>query len=297
MKGRRILVTGAAGQLGFPIAADLARDNDVWGVARFTAPGARDRLEAHGVRTAAVDLIDPDWTALPDHVDLVVHLAADLTGADYGHALRVNAEGTGLLLSRFRDAAAALVVSTTAVYDLHADPEHRFAETDPLGDSKPLFGPTYPISKIAQEAVARTLCRTLDLPITIARMNLSYGPNGGLPAYQLAAVLQGRPVTVADHDTFHNPIHQHDVIASVPRLLDVASVPATIINWAGNDTVSMRQYCAYLGELVDRPVEFEAVPRFMRSRAVDTRTQHQLIGPCALDWRDGMRHLVDDATS
>ena len=292
MRGERVLVTGAAGQLAFPVAAALAADNEVWGVARFGDPVGRERLAAAGVRTEPLDLADPDWSGLPDRFDHVLHFAADIIGTDFDRAISVNAEGTGLLMARFATAASVLVVSSTVVYDLHCDPRHRFAESDPLGDSKPLFGRTYPVSKIAQEAAARTLCRTLAVPTTLARMNLSYGPNGGLPAYQLDAIRRGDPVSVADHETFHNPIFEADVVASVPSLLDVATVPATVVNWAGPETVSMRDYCRLLGELVGLPVTFDEVAGFMRSRAVDTTRQHELIGPCPTSWRDGMRRLV-----
>ncbi|MDH3706832.1 MAG: NAD(P)-dependent oxidoreductase [Acidimicrobiia bacterium] len=292
MKGARILVTGATGQLAFPVVEHMATRNEVWGAARLRDPSARERLVAVGARPAALDLADPDWTELPDQVDVVLHFAADITGDDDDRAIATNAEGTALLLARYHAARAALVVSTSAVYDLHDDPTHRFVETDRLGDSKPLFGPTYPVSKIAQEAVARSMSRVLDLPVTIARMNLSYGPNGGLPAYQLDAIRRGDPVTVAPGPTFHNPIHQDDVVASVPRLLEVASIGATITNWAGPETVSMRDYCHWLGELVGRPVTFDEVSGFMRSRAIDVTRQHQLVGPARLDWRAGMEALV-----
>ena len=36
-----------------------------------------------------------------------------------------------------------------------------------------------------------------------------------------------------------------------------ASVPATIVNWAGSETVSAEEYCAYLGELVGREARIE----------------------------------------
>lgn len=293
MIGGRILITGPAGQLAFPVAADLAARNEVWGIARFSAAGSRDRLESVGVRTAAVDLADPDWSRLPADFDYVLHFAADITGDDFDRAIRINAEGTGLLMDQFRSAKATLVVSSTVVYDIDADPQRAFEERDPLGDSKPLFGRTYPISKIAQEAVARTQCRRLAMPTTIARMNLSYGGNGGLPAYQLDALRRGDAVTVAAEETFHNPIHESDVIETVPRLLEAAAVPATITNWGGNETVSMREYCDYLGELEGREVVYEEIPGFIRSRAVGTTRQHELIGPCRVSWREGMRQLVE----
>ncbi|MEE9415643.1 MAG: NAD(P)-dependent oxidoreductase [Acidimicrobiales bacterium] len=293
MRNQRILITGAAGQLGFPVAVDLARENQVWGIARFANGANRQRLELANVSTASVDLADPDWQVLPEHFDYVLHFAADITGADFDQALRVNAEGTGALMSQYRRAKAILIVSSSVVYDLHSDPKHKFTETDALGDSKPLFGPTYSVSKIAEEAVARTLCRTLKVPTVIARMNLSYGVNGGLPAYQLDAILRGDAVTIADHETFHNPIFQDDVVRSVPLLLEAATIPATITNWGGNETVSMRSYCEELGRIVNREVRFEPLSRFMRSRAIDTTVQHALIGPCAVDWLDGMRLLVE----
>ncbi|MGY8806024.1 MAG: NAD-dependent epimerase/dehydratase family protein, partial [bacterium] len=35
MKGEKILITGPTGQVAFPVAAALAEDNDVYGLARF----------------------------------------------------------------------------------------------------------------------------------------------------------------------------------------------------------------------------------------------------------------------
>jgi len=155
LSNKRILVTGAAGQLAFPVAAALARTNEVWGAARFRRPEGKQRLEAHGIHTATLDLEAPDWSTLPAHFDHILHFAADIVDDNFDRALRVNAEGTGLLMTRYADAASALIVSSSVVYDLNDDPQHCFTETDDLGDSKPLFGRTYPISKIAQEATAR----------------------------------------------------------------------------------------------------------------------------------------------
>ncbi len=45
------------------------------------------------------------------------------------------------------------------------------------------------------------------------------------------------------------PIHQDDINTQTAALLDAASVPATIVNWAGDEPVSVQEYCAYIGEL------------------------------------------------
>ena len=192
IEGEKVLVTGPAGQIAFPLFASLAARNEVWGIARFSQAGSRERVEALGVTTRVVDLGDGDLAAagVPDDFTLVLHLAAYLSpGTDSDAAVRVNGEGTGLLLTHCRPARAALVMSTGSVYSPHPDPWHRYAETDPLGDAHLPAVPTYSTSKIGQEAVARTLCRTLGLPTVIARMNVAYGANGGLPAFHLDALV------------------------------------------------------------------------------------------------------------
>ena len=39
LKGEKILIPGPAGQIATPIAKALAKDNEVWGIARFSQPG------------------------------------------------------------------------------------------------------------------------------------------------------------------------------------------------------------------------------------------------------------------
>ena len=48
LSGEKILITGATGQVANPIAKALARDNEVWAVARFGNAGAREDLEDVG---------------------------------------------------------------------------------------------------------------------------------------------------------------------------------------------------------------------------------------------------------
>ena len=50
LQDKKILITGPAGQIAFPLAAYLAKDNDVWGIARFSEDGSRDRVDASGSR-------------------------------------------------------------------------------------------------------------------------------------------------------------------------------------------------------------------------------------------------------
>ena len=110
-------------------------------------------------------------------------------------------------------------MSTHSVYKPVEDPLHVFAETDPLGDVNSSMSPPYSMSKIAQEAVARTCARQFDLPVTIARMNASYGPNGGLPAYHADAIRAGQTVTTRWDPCPYSPIHQDDINTQTEALL------------------------------------------------------------------------------
>jgi len=292
VKDARILVTGPTGQVAQPLAITLASENEVWGVARFRDAAARERLEAAGVRCVPVDLAAGEYEGLPERVDYVLNFAVAHGGPDhFDRDLAANAEATGLLMQRFGDAQAFLHCSSTGVYEPAG--HHRLKETDPLGDNHRVMMATYSICKIAAEAVARTSARQLDLPTTIARLNVPYGDNGGWPAFHLEMMLAGQPVPVhPDAPNLYNPIHDDDIAAQVPRLLEVASVPATIVNWAGRDQASVEEWCAYLGELTGLAPELVTTDQTISSVTTDNTRMHELIGETTVSWRDGLRRMV-----
>ena len=295
LQGEKILVTGPAGQIAFPLAAYLAAHNEVWGIARFGEPGSRERVEAAGVVTRVCDLASGEFGDLPHDFTYVLHLATFRNGGlDYDRAMRTNAEGTHLLLRHCRRARAALVMSTAEVYKPQADPWHVYLESDPLGDSNSLFDPTYSVSKLAQEGVARACARAMDMPVVIPRMNASYGPNGGLLAYHLDFLRAGKPVTVRWDPACYSPIHQDDINTQVEAMLDAASVPATVVNWGGDEPATIQEWCAYLGELtgIEPRIERKDVPGGIRGIVASTARRQQITGPCRVTWRNGLARLV-----
>jgi nucleoside-diphosphate-sugar epimerase len=296
LEGKKILVSGAGGQIALPICEFLAAHNEVWGLARFSDQASRERLERAGVTTRAVDLARPDFTEVPEDFDYLLHLAAYLgPGTDYETALAINADGTGSLLSHCRRATAALVMTTGSVYDPHSDPWHRYVETDPLGDGHLPFVPTYSISKIAEEAVTRTCARIFDLPTIIVRMNVAYGLNGGMAVFHLDSVVADQPISVRWDPAPYSPIFQDDINEQVEPLLAAASVPATIVNWGGDEVVSVQEWSTYVGELAGRTPRFvlEESPGSHRGVALDVSRRLALTGPCRTDWRQGMRRVFE----
>lgn len=290
MRGSKILITGATGQVATPIALAFAADNEVWGAARFTDPSARERLEQAGVRCAAVNMAAGDFTGLPADFDYVLNFAVAKSGR-WDKDLAVNAESAGLLMSHCRGVRAFLHCSSGAVYDPPND-EPR-TERTVYGDNHTPLLPTYSISKIAGEVVVATMARALGIPATIARLNVPYGDNGGWQLYHLEMMLNGTPIPVPPGGpAVYNPIHEDDIIAMIPKLLELASVPATTVNWAGDQFISIQDWCAYLGSLVGREPVFEESDRALRGNPLDVSRMHELIGTTTVDWRDGMRRMA-----
>jgi len=294
--GKKLLVTGASGQIAHALAKRLAEHNEVWGIARFGDEQRRRTLEEAGVHTAKVDLVDPDFSGLPPDFDHVLHLAAHLgSTSDYEFALDVNAVGTGLLLSHFRNVQSALVMSTTGVYKPHPDAWHRYVETDPLGDPVSPSTPGYGVCKVAQEAMARYVARAYGVKIVIGRMNASYGPGGGLPSKHLARIVAGEPVVLRHDPAPYSPIFEDDIARHVGRLLTSVDSPPNVVNFGGDEVVTAQEWCAYLGELVGRKpvIEYAGIPGSQPGIALDVGKRKRITGPDQWTWREGFRLMTE----
>jgi UDP-glucuronate 4-epimerase len=290
LNGKRVLVTGATGQVALPLTLALAGENEVTGLARFRDPQARKVLEHAGVRCIEVDVARDDLSAVSDEYDIVLNLAVVKSGR-FDLDLTANAEAAGLLMARCRSAEAFLHCSSTGVYQPAG--HRRLVETDALGDNHRAIMPTYSIAKIAAEAVVRTGARQWQLPTTIARLNVPYGDNGGWPAFHLDQILAGDPVALhPERPNQFNPIHEDDLVAMIPGLLAIASVPATIVNWAGAESVSIEEWCEYLAALVGRDASFVVTDRTIASVVTDNTRLHELVGSTQVAWRDGMARMV-----
>ncbi|MEM7410870.1 MAG: NAD(P)-dependent oxidoreductase [Myxococcota bacterium] len=294
LEGQKILVTGPAGQIAFPLSRSLAEKNEVWGIARFSDARTRERCDQVGITTRAVDLAEPDWQDLPDDFDYVLHLAAAiLPGDDFDAALRINAEGTGHVMARFANAKACLMMSTCGVYASPADGDAPVVESAALGGSHQPYAPTYCISKIGQEAVARFAARNHALPTTIARMNAAYGDNGGLPAMLAHQVIAEQPIPLLPGHSTCSPIHEDDIARHVPGLLAAASVPATIVNWGGDEPVPLREMCEYIAEQVGKTARCIESPDGIHQYRLDPTLRTKLAGPCEVPWREGVRRMLE----
>jgi UDP-glucuronate 4-epimerase len=292
ISGARVLVTGVTSEVAKPVAIALAKDNKVFGGARFRDAAAREPLESGGVGTVRLDLVRADFDDLPDDIDYVVHFAVVKSGK-WSVDLDGNVSGLAYLMERYQNARAFMHCSTTAVYQ--PDDHVEFSEDSPLGDShRNYFLPTYSISKIAAEATARHGARRYNLPTTIARLNVPYGDGGGWPAFHLAMMEAGQEIGVhPDAPSVFQPIHSDDIVATVPKLLGVAGVPATTVNWGGEEKVSIEEWTAYLGELTGLSPKLVTSEQSLQSVELNLDRMHELIGHPTVTWRDGFRRMVE----
>jgi UDP-glucuronate 4-epimerase len=293
VRDARIVVTGAAGRVGFPIARALAAPalaNTVFGVARMSAPGDVATLRSAGIEPVRRDFGDgTDFADLPD-ADYVFHAAAALgpaAAADWKYAFEVNAQAAGRLVERYAGCKGFVYCSTGSAYQYQGARPLR--EDDPPGTH---IG-NYSFSKIAGEAVVTFASRRFGTPVTIIRIFSTYGPMGGAPADRLERILRGEPIPLhPDTPNRYNPIYEDDYVHLGVRALEVAASPPVVVNWSGSETVSLEEYCTYLGELVRRPAQLVVSDRAYWPLWPDTTRMHEILGHTEIGWRDGFRRMV-----
>ena len=296
---KKILITGASGTLGKMIAGALASDNEVWGLARYSDEEALREAREAGIIPVSVNLAKPDFTNLPDDFTYVLHFAHMRGGNDvFPESVAINAVGPGLLMQHCRTVAAALIVSSTAVFTPNADVWHPLSERDPIGGAFAPWAPTSPMSKVSLEATARLAAEAFGMPITIARLNTTYGPGrgmkgGGMPVADMEAVARGEVIRTFADPYPHSPIHHADMVDQLEPLLHAAAIPAVTVNWCGDEIVTQREWCELAGELSGRPPELVVghIPSAPCGNVSDATLRRSITGPCKRSFNQSYREL------
>jgi len=284
----KILITGATGKIAFPIARALADRNEVWGAARLRDVSDRARLADAGITPIALDMSKGDFSALPDDFTYVFHAAVDTGTDDWSRCLETNAHNSGELLHHCRTAKGFVFCSTGSIYGYQG--QRPLTESDPPG--VPLRA-NYSFSKVAAEAVCTWVASRYRIPLTIIRICSTYGPEGGAPADRLEMMLAHKPIRLhPDKPNNYNPIYEDDYVELGIRAMEVAATPPIVVNWAGSETVSVEDYCAYMGELVGVEPIFTYTADAHTPLWPDVTYMHQILGATKVSWRDGFRRMI-----
>ena len=296
LRGKRILVTGVTGWVAGPLAASLAADgNTVFGAARFRDPDQRQPWIDRGVTPVSIDLENDRLDEVPAGLDLVLHFAV-AKSSDFEQAFASNAEGSANLMqvaAERSDAMTFFHCSSTAVYAPHDHDPRK--ETDLLGDShRPMPGmPTYSISKIAGEVLVKHTAKRLGVPTVIARLNVPYGDTYGWMLFHLMMMERNIPVPVhVDQPTSYTPIHADDIARSIPYLLSFASTPAEIVNWGGDQVVSIEDWCEEMGRLTGLVPSFNPTTATIAAIVPDLEKLHSSGFRSSVDWREGIHRQI-----
>lgn len=293
IQGEKILVTGGQGPSGFPPARDLARDNEVYVMARFSDPASQAKLEAAGIKCLRHDLMEP-FDDIPDDFSYVYHsaipnrVAPGFWPSTFDHA----ADAAGRLAYRCRNAKGFVLVSTASVYDPPPD-ETPVREDHPLGHhGGQLYGS---FSKIAMEAAATFVSRQWGLPMIILRMGSPTGPEGGTMVERLIKIVHDEEIPL--HPRKPNCFRPHwdtDLSRMAATALTAGRTPPLIVNFCGDDIVSAEEYCAYMGELVGKtPRIVYRTEGTYTSLVPDTTLMHEVLGTCQVGWKEMCEKLVE----
>jgi nucleoside-diphosphate-sugar epimerase len=295
LSGKRLLITGVTGKAVLPIARALATRNEVFGLARLASEEARSNLRRCGIIPCPVDLEDPDLSGVPTDTDYLLHFAWTRAGLEQlDLAIRVNVEAAGLIFRHCRSAQAALVVSSQGIYAANDDPMHAYTEEDAIGCGATPWTPTSPATKLGLEAVARFCGRAYDLPMTIARLNTVLGPRKAYFATHFDAVREGREIVLPGYPNPHSPIHTDDMILQIEPLLAAANTRATIVNWCGDEVITVKDTLARTSEILGKPARVRLLndPRMAMGLANDPAKRLAITGPCTVPFWEGFDRMA-----
>jgi 2-alkyl-3-oxoalkanoate reductase len=175
----KVLVTGAAGFLGRHVVAALWRCGaDVVALVRDKTRAPR-ALE-HQATVIEGDISDAETVAAAmGGVDVVIHCAAvTRNNAPWAEHYVTNVRGTEIVLRAAREAGARRVVHVSSVIvHGHAAPDRADVVTElaPYAENVDHWS-HYQRSKIEAEQIAFDLHRRLELPVTVIRPGIIYGP-------------------------------------------------------------------------------------------------------------------------
>lgn len=286
MSGKRVLVTGASGLVAFPVAAELAKANEVFALARWSDPEQKRKIEEAGATAVSFDLADKDLSPLPD-VDVVINYA--VLPQQFPGAYDVNAGAAGRLARRYRDAEAFVHGGTGSAYEYQG--ERALREDDPYGLHASIEN--YAASKIASEFLLRHVSEDYGLPVTIVRIFSFYGPRGGAITQRIDQVASGQPVSVYPGvRNVYTPLYEDDYVEKTIAAAGIAKVGGEVINVGGTEPITIQEYCAIAGEILGKE------PVFVQNSKAwpiwgDTTKMARLLGPNKVSMREGIRRVIE----
>jgi hypothetical protein len=244
-----IMILGVAGKMG-PTLAGLAKaalpGRRVIGVARFSDPGTKAWLEAHGIETIGCDLLDETAIKALPKTPNVIFMAGRKFGAEGDLSLTwaMNAHVPALVAQAFKD-SRIVAFSTGCVYP--------FLPIDGKGaseDMAPNPPGEYAQSCVGRERMFEYFSRKFATSGKLFRLNYAIDMRYGVLHDIASKILGGEPIDVSlGHVNF---IWQGDASAQALRCLAHCDTPTSPVNVSGHEILAVRDLAARLGARLGR---------------------------------------------
>lgn len=246
-----VLVLGVGGKMG-PTLARLARraadrasrPRRVIGVARFSDPSVRPRLERWGVETIRADLLSRrDVAALPRTPNVIFMAGHKFgTAGNPSRTWAANAYLPALVAETF-PGSRTVVFSSGNVYPFAAAPGPGPSERHPTG----------PVGEYAQSVLGRErlfeyFSELHGAPAAILRLNYAVEPRYGVLRDIADRVRNRSPIDLAMG--YVNVIWQRDANSIALRLLEHCSAPPLTLNVTGAEALSVRAIAERFGSVL-----------------------------------------------
>jgi nucleoside-diphosphate-sugar epimerase len=273
MHGQRVLVLGASGFIGKPLACELARSNKVDGLGLFPDPSVRRELETAGVMIIEADVVGAGLSGVSTDYDYVFsELAAlpNICNANLPLGKALNITFVGKVVSHFRNARGLVLASTGSLYQPHERP---------IGeDGWPGPWDAYNVTKLIGDELATFLGQEYQVPIAIPRYFFPYTATRGMVANAVRLVASGQPIPRYPHARVQrNPIHLDDLVRLTIASAQICRVPAEIVNIAGSEIIDDETLIRMVATHLSRDVSFvdaDVPPPFW---AMDFMSQGKLV--------------------
>ena len=249
-----IMVLGVGGKVGPCLARTAKRaapGKRVVGVARFTDPEVRRRLESWDVETIACDFLDRDAVAALPKIENLIFMAGRKFGTtgDEPFTWMMNTHVPGTIAENFAR-SRIVAFSTLCVYP--------FAPVSPLEcDESTPPGPIgeYANSCVGRERMLQYFSKLNGTPGRLIRLNYAIDLRYGVLHDVAKWVRDGEPIDLA---TGHaNVIWHGDVNNQVLRALAHCETPMSPLNVGAPEPTRIRALAGIFGERFGRQPIFE----------------------------------------